>query len=94
MSAQRVYTDYLSDILIAATNAQNFVAGLHDPQECEKVYVGNVVIHEYFGVDYEVLWRTVHEDLPPSPCGGQGHSRSGTLTRLRPNHRRRIPHQI
>jgi len=25
----------------------------------------NVVIHEYFGVDYEVLWRTVHEDLPP-----------------------------
>jgi uncharacterized protein with HEPN domain len=25
----------------------------------------NVVIHGYFGVDLEVLWRTVHDDLPP-----------------------------
>ena len=25
----------------------------------------NVVIHEYFGVDAEVLWRTVRDDLPP-----------------------------
>jgi uncharacterized protein with HEPN domain len=23
------------------------------------------LIHGYFGVDLEVLWRTVHEDLPP-----------------------------
>jgi len=23
------------------------------------------VIHGYFGVDAEVVWRTVHEDLPP-----------------------------
>lgn len=23
------------------------------------------VIHDYFGVDAEVVWRTVHEDLPP-----------------------------
>jgi len=22
------------------------------------------LIHQYFGVDAEVLWRTVHEDLP------------------------------
>lgn len=25
----------------------------------------NKLIHEYFGVDLEVLWRTVQEDLPP-----------------------------
>ena len=25
----------------------------------------NKVIHEYFGVDVEVVWRTVREDLPP-----------------------------
>jgi len=25
----------------------------------------NVLIHEYFGVDTDVLWRTVNEDLPP-----------------------------
>ena len=24
----------------------------------------NKVIHEYFGVDLEVIWRTVREDLP------------------------------
>ena len=24
----------------------------------------DVVIHEYFGVDYDVLWKTVHKDVP------------------------------
>jgi uncharacterized protein with HEPN domain len=23
------------------------------------------LIHDYFGVDLKVVWRTVHEDLPP-----------------------------
>ena len=31
----------------------------------EMIGMRNVVIHQYFGVDSEVLWRTVHEDLPP-----------------------------
>lgn len=25
----------------------------------------NVVIHEYFGVDLEILWKTIQEELPP-----------------------------
>jgi len=25
----------------------------------------NKVIHGYFGVDLEVIWKTIHEDLPP-----------------------------
>jgi uncharacterized protein with HEPN domain len=25
----------------------------------------NILIHEYSGVDIDVLWKTVHEDLPP-----------------------------
>lgn len=25
----------------------------------------NVLIHEYFGVDRQILWRTVQEDIPP-----------------------------
>ena len=25
----------------------------------------NILIHEYFGVDNEVLWKTIQEDLPP-----------------------------
>jgi hypothetical protein len=27
--------------------------------------VRNVVAHEYFGVDDEILWQTVRGDLPP-----------------------------
>ena len=30
----------------------------------EMIAMRNVVIHEYFGVDKEVIWRTVQEDLP------------------------------
>lgn len=26
--------------------------------------IRNLLIHEYFGVDAEVLWRTIQEDLP------------------------------
>lgn len=25
----------------------------------------NLLVHEYFGVDIDVLWRTIQEDLPP-----------------------------
>jgi uncharacterized protein with HEPN domain len=25
----------------------------------------NKVTHDYFGVDLEVIWKTLHEDLPP-----------------------------
>ena len=31
----------------------------------EIVDMHNKLVHEYFGVDLEVLWRTVQEDLPP-----------------------------
>ena len=24
----------------------------------------NVLIHNYFGIDYEVLWQTIRESLP------------------------------
>ena len=30
----------------------------------DMVAMRNKLIHEYFGVDLEVLWRTVQEDLP------------------------------
>lgn len=31
----------------------------------DMVVMRNKLIHEYFGVDLEVLWRTAREDLPP-----------------------------
>lgn len=29
------------------------------------VSMRNKVIHEYFGVDQEILWKTIQSDLPP-----------------------------
>lgn len=26
--------------------------------------IRNLLVHEYFGVDEEILWRTIQEDLP------------------------------
>jgi len=102
MNSNREYTDYLEDILEAATKARQFVKDLDFKAFCandEKVYaviraleiigeaaknipgslrrryskvpwedmVGmrNKVTHDYFGVDLEVIWKTLHEDLPP-----------------------------
>jgi uncharacterized protein with HEPN domain len=102
MNSNREYTDYLEDILEAATKARQFVKDVDFKAFCandEKVFaviraleiigeaaknipksirgryaeipwediVGmrNKVIHDYFGVDLEVIWKTLHEDLPP-----------------------------
>jgi uncharacterized protein with HEPN domain len=50
-------------------------AALHIPKHMRARYpevpwgdiVGmrNIVIHEYFGIDLEVIWKTVHRDLAP-----------------------------
>ena len=31
----------------------------------DMIAMRNKLIHQYYGVDLEVLWRTVQEDLPP-----------------------------
>jgi uncharacterized protein with HEPN domain len=49
-------------------------AARHIPEEVKLKYpeipwrdisdMRNVVIHEYFGVDPEILWETIHNELP------------------------------
>lgn len=49
-------------------------AANHIPPEIQTLYpdipwhkmrgIRNILVHEYFGVDTEVLWRTTQEDLP------------------------------
>ncbi len=49
-------------------------ASLHLPAEVQAYYedvpwnmmkgIRNVLAHEYFGVDLEIVWKTVKEDLP------------------------------
>ncbi len=31
----------------------------------DMVAMRNICIHEYFGVDLEILWKTIQQDLPP-----------------------------
>ena len=49
-------------------------AAKHVPPDVQKMFpeipwgkmkgIRNILIHEYFGVDIEVLWKTAMEDLP------------------------------
>lgn len=50
----------------AARNIPKEIQDLY-PQLPWKEMIGmrNIVSHEYFGVDNQVIWRTVKEDLPP-----------------------------
>ena len=64
-------------MVLAVTRALEVVgeAGRHLPVTLRQRYpevpwskvigMRNILIHGYFGVDEEVLWRTVQEDLPP-----------------------------
>ena len=103
MTVDRIFEDYLEDILQYAAKAIRFLedtATLDDLQKDERTLLAVVralevigeaaksipqdfrdrypripwrgmtgmrdkVIHEYFGVDAAVVWRTVREDLPP-----------------------------
>lgn len=103
MSDDRIFEDYLGDILEYAGKAIRFLAEtptLDDLKKDERTLLAVVralevigeaakripkdfrdryphipwrgmtgmrdkIIHEYFGVDTAVVWRTVKEDLPP-----------------------------
>ncbi|MFC1813819.1 DUF86 domain-containing protein [Thermodesulfobacteriota bacterium] len=49
-------------------------ASSHLPEEIQEQYedvpwrmmkgIRNIVAHEYFGIDLEIVWKTVKEDLP------------------------------
>jgi len=101
MSQQRVYLDYIRDMLENAEKALQFVkgmsfdefadderttyaviraievigeAGRNIPKDLRDTYselpwremtgTRDKLIHEYFGVNLPVVWRTVQEDLP------------------------------
>ena len=97
----RVYIDYLRDMLENAQRAIHFVNGMNYevfakddktvyaviraveiigeaagniPEEIRSKYpdipwrdvkgMRNKLIHQYFGINMEVVWQTIHEDLP------------------------------
>ncbi len=60
---------YLQDILNSVNKIEKYIEGItieefnKDEEKIDAV-VRNKVLHEYFGVDEEILWQTVTEDLP------------------------------
>jgi len=50
-------------------------ASTHVPEEIQEQHpnmpwyqmkgMRNILVHEYFGVDIDLLWKTVQDDLPP-----------------------------
>ena len=101
MSTERVYIDYIQDMLVSAEKAINFVGNMNYDQfseddkttfaviraievigEASKKVPNEIrdsyseipwreiagtrdkLIHEYFGVNLSVVWRTVRDDLP------------------------------
>jgi len=50
----------------AAKNIPKSIRGRYTEIPWEDIVgMRNKVIHDYFGVDLEVIWKTLHEDLPP-----------------------------
>ena len=50
----------------AARNMPKVILDKHPGIPWEKmVSMRNKVIHEYLNVDLEILWKTIHDDLPP-----------------------------
>jgi uncharacterized protein with HEPN domain len=60
---------YLADIEEALGKIEQYTSVLSfkqfaSSQQVVDAVVRNKVIHEYFGVDEEILWKTIQEDLP------------------------------
>ena len=59
----------LRNLMVLGEAARNVPSEVRDAHPeipwSRMVGLRNIVAHVYFGVDLEVVWKTVHEDLPP-----------------------------
>jgi uncharacterized protein with HEPN domain len=56
--------DYLRDILETIDLAESFIQEMTFEAFQAELKTSFAVIHAYFGVDLQVVWDTVHQDLP------------------------------
>ena len=102
MKRNRVYQDYLRDILDSIRDVREFIKGMkysefvldkktnyaavkaleiigeatkNIPASLRRKYpevpwskmagIRNRLVHEYFGIDYRIVWQTITQDIPP-----------------------------
>lgn len=73
-----IYKRFVTDEMVLDAVVRNIEiigeAALQMPLETKKIHpeipwvkitgMRNKIVHEYFGVDVEILWQTIKEDLP------------------------------
>ena len=73
---KREYRLYLQDILHAIEKIEDFTDSLKNVPESvkhkhktlprkEMAKMRDKISHDYFGVDYEIVWKVLKEKLPP-----------------------------
>lgn len=76
--ANTVYDDYLLDrkLQLALTRLIEIIgeASNHVTQETKNDFtdiewrvlngIRNVIVHEYFGIDYDIIWAVIQKDIP------------------------------
>jgi uncharacterized protein with HEPN domain len=68
--------DYLAHIIEAIERIESYTEDMDDVafltnQLVQDAVMRNAVAHGYFKVDFELVWRTIHSDLPALHAGIQ-----------------------
>ena len=57
---------YLENIGEAARNTPESVKKRYpDIKWAEMIALRNVLVHHYFGINYQLIWATIRDDIPP-----------------------------
>ena len=78
-SAGMTFEQFIADRKTIDAEVRNFIiigeASSHLPEEIIERHIDlpwremrdmrNIVVHEYFGVDYMIVWETLKKNLPP-----------------------------
>ncbi|MEO2083207.1 MAG: HepT-like ribonuclease domain-containing protein [Desulfurobacteriaceae bacterium] len=68
---RRTYPDYVSDILLAINDIEDFTKGKEIREKYSDIPFINMagirdkLIHEYHGIDLEIIWNVIRSEIPP-----------------------------
>jgi len=71
MPEERLLQDYLNDMIESISDIKDFTTGMtleefaKDRKTVNAIGMRNRLIHEYFGVDLDIVWQTIKDDINP-----------------------------